>query len=207
MNNLPRPNIYQRINDVMKAVKYVQKDSSISGGGANYKAVSHDQVVSVVRQAMVDHGIMIFPSQKSGEFLIKRDLAAVPPVKMGLYSGTYDINFVNIDHGEDKVTVTIEAHANDNGDKAPGKALSYAVKSAVLKVFSLETGENDESRVEEQNFDYITNEQQGTLYELMVDPATNQLNNKAQKVARAFKFQQISEIKASKYEDILKAVS
>ena len=191
----------------MKAVKYVQKDSSISGGGANYKAVSHDQVISVARQALVDHGIVIFPNQVSGEFLIKRDLSATPPVKMGLYSGNYEINFVNIDKGEDRITVTIEAHANDNGDKAPGKALSYAVKGAVLKVLSLETGENDESRMEEQNFDYITNEQQGVLYELMVDPATGQLNNKAQKVARAFKFQQISEIKVSKYAEILKAVS
>ena len=204
MNEL---NIYQRINNVMKAVKYVQKDSSISGGGANYKAVSHDQVISVARQALVDHGIVIFPNQVSGEFLIKRDLSATPPVKMGLYSGNYEINFVNIDKGEDRITVTIEAHANDNGDKAPGKALSYAVKGAVLKVLSLETGENDESRMEEQNFDYITNEQQGVLYELMVDPATGQLNNKAQKVARAFKFQQISEIKVSKYAEILKAVS
>ena len=126
---------------------------------------------------------------------------------MGLYSGTYEVNFVNIDNGEDKVTVTIEAHANDNGDKAPGKALSYGVKSAMLKVFNLETGENDESRMEEQNFDYITNEQQGVLYELMVDPATSMLNHKAQKVARAFKFQNINEIKSSKYDDILKAVS
>lgn len=200
-------NIYQRINNVMKAVKYVQKDSSITGGGASYKAVSHDQVVSVLRQALVDHGIMIFPNQLSGEFLIKRDLSATPPVKMGLYSGSYEVNFVNIDNGEDKVTVTIQAHANDNGDKAPGKALSYGVKSAMLKVFNLETGENDESRMEEQNFDYITNEQQGVLYGLMVDPATSMLNNKAQKVARAFKFQNINEIKSSKYAEILKAVS
>ena len=61
-------NIYQRINNVMKAVKYVQKDSSVSGGGVNYKAVSHDQVVSVLRQALVDHGIMIFPNQKMVSF-------------------------------------------------------------------------------------------------------------------------------------------
>ena len=199
--------IYQRINNVMKAVKYVQKDSSVSGGGANYKAVSHDQVVSVLRQALVDHGIMTFPNQLSGEFLIKRDLSATPPVKMGLYSGKYEVNFVNIDNGEDRVTVTIEAHANDNGDKAPGKALSYGVKSAMLKVFNLETGENDESRMEEQNFDYIDNDQQMTLFGLIVDPETQCLTTKGQKIARAFKFNHISEIKSSKYNEILKAAS
>jgi hypothetical protein len=42
--------------------------------------------------------------------------------------------------------VIVSAHANDQGDKAPGKALSYAVKSAILKVLMIETGESDESR-------------------------------------------------------------
>lgn len=191
----------------MKAVKYVQKDSSVSGGGANYKAVSHDQVVSVLRQALVDHGIMIFPNQLSGEFLIKRDLTVTPQIKMGLYSGRYEVNFVNIDKGDDKVTVIVEAHASDNGDKAPGKALSYGVKSAMLKVFSLETGENDESRVEEQNFDYISNEQQIALYNLIVDQSTQMLTPKGEKIAKAFKFAHISEIKTAKYNEILKAAS
>ena len=133
----------------MKAVQYVQKDSSVTGMGGGYKAVSHVQVISVARQALVDNGVMIFPNQIKGEFLQMRDVNALPqPIKMGLYSGTYEINFVNIDDGNDKITATIEAHANDNGDKAPGKALSYATKSAILKVLSLETGENDESRAD-----------------------------------------------------------
>lgn len=141
--------IYQRLNEVMKVVRYVQKDKAVSGGGANYKAVTHDQAVSVCRQALVDNGVMIFPEQIDGGFLVMRDLNATPaPVKMGLYSGTYNIHFVNIDDGSDRVTVRVQAHANDNGDKAPGKALTYATKSAILKVLCLETGENDESREE-----------------------------------------------------------
>ncbi len=34
----------------------------------------------------------------------------------------------------------------DNADKAPGKALSYAKKYAVLKLFEIESGEDEESR-------------------------------------------------------------
>ena len=59
-------NIYQRINKVMQEVKYVQKDSSITGAGGGYKAVSHDQVVSVARQALVDNGVVIYPNQIKG---------------------------------------------------------------------------------------------------------------------------------------------
>lgn len=190
----------------MQEIKYVQKDSSISGGGANYKAVSHDQVVSVLRDSMVTNGIMVFPVQTEGEFLIKRDLSVTPPVKMGLYSGSYDVNFVNIDNGEDSVTVSVQAHANDNGDKAPGKALSYAVKSAMLKVFSLETGENDESREEQRDINLISAEQVDQLFKLLCDVNGN-YTDKGLKVCQAFKFGNLGEIKAKKFNEILRYAS
>jgi len=199
-------NIYQRINAVMKEVKYVQKDSSVSGMGGGYKAVSHDQVVSVIRESLVKHGLMVFPEQLDGEFLQMRDVNATPqPIKMGLYSGTYKFTFVNIDDSSQSFSSTVQAHANDNGDKAPGKALSYAAKSVLLKVFCLETGENDESRSEEMNFDLISNEQAGQLFNLLVDQETQMLTPKGEKIARAFKFNHISEIKTSKFNQILKA--
>lgn len=144
-----KTNIYQRINSVMKEVRYVQKDGAISGGGANYRAVTHDQVVAVIRQSLVNNGIVIEAKQVSGEFITKRDLSATPPVKMALYSGSYSVEFVNMDNPTERSVITVEAHANDNGDKAPGKAMTYAVKTAVLKQFFLETGENDESRAED----------------------------------------------------------
>jgi hypothetical protein len=147
-------NIYQRINAVMKEVTYVQKDKAVSGGGANYKAVTHDQVVSVIRSALVAHGIVIETSQESGEFIVMRDLNATPqPVKMGLYQGRYNVKLINIDKPDDKVSVFVDAHAQDNGDKAPGKCITYAVKTAMLKLFCLETGENDESRASNDDMD------------------------------------------------------
>lgn len=135
-------NIYQRVNAVMKDVEYVRKDAKVQG----YSAVTHDMVTAVLRGAMVKYGIVVQLEQKSSEILERRDKAA--GVSMMLYSGTYDVHFVNIDKPEDKATITIDAHAADNGDKAPGKCASYATKQAMLKLFSLETGENDESRVE-----------------------------------------------------------
>ena len=194
-------NIYQRINKVMQKVKYVQKDGQISGGGANYKAVTHDQVISVARAELVEQGVMIYPNQTKGEFITKRDLTVTPPVKMGLYSGTYEINFVGIDKG-DKITVTVEAHANDNGDKAPGKALTYATKSAILKVLCLETGESDESREEMADTDLITNEQSQQLFELLCTPEGN-YTEKGGRIMTAFKFNNINEVKAKHFDKII----
>lgn len=145
-NKDTKPNIYQRINLVMKDVTYVKKDAQISGAGARYPAVTHDQVTSVLRSSLVKHGIVVHPRQLTNEMPIVRDLTK--DIKMHLYSATYEIGFVNIDDPKDLIIIKVNSHASDNGDKAPGKAMSYAVKMAMLKIFCLETGENDESRVE-----------------------------------------------------------
>ena len=140
-------NIYQKINKVMQDVGYIQKDRKVDGGGQKYNAVSYDNVIAQIRKAIVEAGIVIVARQIEGKIEIQRDVSK--DIKMHLYSGRYEIDFVNIEKPEDKVTVTIEAHAADNGDKAPGKAITYATKSAILKVLSLETGDDEESRTAE----------------------------------------------------------
>lgn len=140
-------NIYQRINAVQKLVEYVKKDAKVDGGGAKYAAVTHDNVVAMIRKHLVENGVLIVPDQTQGEILVHRDKEK--GINMHLYKGVYAISFVNIDKPEDRITVNIEAHANDNGDKATGKAITYATKSAILKVFLLETGLDDESRTAE----------------------------------------------------------
>lgn len=199
-------NIYQRINAVMKEVEYVQKDKAVSGGGANYKAVTHDQAVSVIRKSLVKNGIVIKPVQVAGEFLEMRNMNATPnPVKMGLYSGSYDVFFINIDDPQDSSCLSVQAHASDNGDKAPGKAMTYAVKTAILKQFTLETGENDESRQESADTDYIDGNQQFELFKLLCDPETNQYTDKGVRICKAFKFDNINEVKSKNFDKILKA--
>ena len=144
------PNIYQRINNVMKAVDYVKKDTRIDG---KYNAVTHDQVVSVCRKHLVDNGIVIYPEQ-IGESNISSVLSKEGlPTNILRFATVYNINFVNIDNPDDRITARIEAHANDNGDKAPGKAVTYATKTAILKVLCLEVGESDESRNEINNIE------------------------------------------------------
>jgi len=141
-------NIYQRINAVRKAIGYIQKDKAVSTGGGSYKAVTHDAVTGMIRQHLVEQGIVIVPDLVAGVFH-PRDEGA----KQRLYEASYMINFVNADMPDERVSMQISAHALDNGDKAPGKALSYATKYAILKLFSLETGEDEESRHQHEEFD------------------------------------------------------
>lgn len=141
-------NIYQRINNVRKTIGYVQKDKSVSTGSGSYKAVTHDAVTGMVRSALIEHGIVIVPSVLSSVFHPKE-----PDAKQRLYEATFQVEFVNIDEPADKIVTQQTAHALDNGDKAPGKAMSYATKYAILKLFNIETGEDEESRYQTEEFD------------------------------------------------------
>jgi len=141
-------NIYQRINEVRKEIGYVQKDKSVSTGGGSYQAVTHDAVTGMVRSSLIKHGIVIVPDLVVGLFHPKEEGA-----KQRLYEASYVIHFINCDLPDERVSMQVSAHALDNGDKAPGKAMSYATKYAILKLFSIETGENEESRYQVEEFD------------------------------------------------------
>ena len=141
-------NIYQRINAVRKAIGYIQKDKSVSTGGGSYKAVTHDAVTGMIRQHLIEQGIVIVPSQTTGVFHQKE-----PEAKQRLYEASYVVRFVNEEKPDDFIEVNVFSHALDNGDKAPGKAISYATKYAMLKLFSIETGDDEESRYQQEEFD------------------------------------------------------
>lgn len=136
-------NVFQKVNLVRKAIPYIQKDRSVSTGGGSYQAVSHDAVTAMVRPAMIEHGIVCYP-------VLVESLMNPPAdgAKQSRYEATYDFHFVNEEDPADRLTIRIQAHAMDNADKAPGKALSYAKKYAILKLMEIETGESDESRYE-----------------------------------------------------------
>lgn len=138
-------NLYERINYVRNKIGYIQKDKTVSTGkSGSYKAVTHDQVTAMIRDHLVETGIICIPNFVSGSMTEPRGES-----NQWRYSAVYEFTFVNLNDPQDKFSFLIEAHAMDNADKAPGKALSYAKKYAMLKLFEIETGEDEESRYDE----------------------------------------------------------
>ena len=138
-------NVYQRINWVRAQVGYVQKTKTVAGQG--YKAVTHDEVTAMLRPHLIKAGIDTIQRLVDSNF---EDTGQ--QTKNGthifMYTGNYSVSLVNVDNPDDTVIMHIQAQALDFGDKAPGKAMSYAKKYAYLKSFDIETGEDEESRIE-----------------------------------------------------------
>ena len=140
-------NIYQRLNAVKAKAAYVQKDEKKIDG--QYRAVTHDAVTALTRQHFMDAGVIIVPHEVSSEV---KDTGTTtgkgtPFIR---FEAKYRVDFVNVDEPTQIASVELTSHALDHGDKAPGKAHSYAVKYAILKVLQLETGEDDEGREEQK---------------------------------------------------------
>ena len=54
-------NIFQKINEVMKAIEYLTKDDKVEFGNTKYKAISEEKVTTAVRKELVKQGIVIIP--------------------------------------------------------------------------------------------------------------------------------------------------
>jgi hypothetical protein len=141
----PVLNIYQRLNEVRRTNEYIKKDKEVDG---KYKVVSHDRVTAAVRGDLIKHGIIIVPYMVEGRVVQDTLMMTARKQPIIRFEGVYDVRFVNADDPKDVAVVRVPAHALDTGDKAPGKSCSYAVKMAMLKIFSIETGEEDEDRKE-----------------------------------------------------------
>jgi len=141
-------NIFQRINWIRAKISYVQKDAVVAG---QYKAVRHDAVTASLRPFLIQAGIVTSQTLKASTVAVSGSTTQkdVPIIR---YEAVYTITFNNSENNNgDKLAVDIESHALDQGDKAPGKAMSYAKKYAYLKVFDIETGEDEESRIEQKS--------------------------------------------------------
>lgn len=131
-------NIHQRMHAVMQDVSYIQKDQKPVDG--KYRAVTHDVLTAKLRPSLLQHGILVIPSVK--EHSISEPWQTKNGGRATLTECTATVAFINIDKPDDHITVTGFGYGIDNQDKGPGKCMSYIVKMAMLKCFSLESGDD-----------------------------------------------------------------
>lgn len=122
------PNLWQRMVIARQEMQYIKKTRQ---GTLKFATVNHDEVTVHARAA-----------------LDKANVLAIPNVLMHDKTGNtticeVEIEFVNPDKPEERYSVTMFAESNDNQDKGPGGATSYALKYCLLKGLMGETGEED----------------------------------------------------------------
>ena len=127
-NHQTKQNIRQKIHQVMKNAGYIKKKKS----NMPYKSVTHNDVSDAVRNQFNKVGLIIIPSVKSSS----RD--------GNIHSVTISAKIIDVDTGESLEVGDYPGLGIDNQDKGYGKAISYAFKYILQKLFLLEIGEDEE---------------------------------------------------------------
>lgn len=140
------PMIYKKMNEVMAEIGFVGKDQKNVAQGFKFRGI--DQFVNTLYPALVKHGVFMTPrctassqeivevTKKDGGTRIDKHVA----IQM-------EFDFFAEDGS--KVTVgPVPAEGLDSGDKATNKALSAALKYALIQTFSIPTEDMAEGDLE-----------------------------------------------------------
>lgn len=191
-------NVYQRINAVMSECDYLQKKQVQQGKGIKY-----DEVMAMIRQLLIKHGLVMVTRQSSLECL-----AGVEGTKQKIYQGEFFLDIVNMDNPSEIVTHSCFAQGMDGGDKGAGKAHTYAMKTMLVKGFGIETGDDEESRSEKlDKQNTISKEQIDQLYPLCVTKdAQGQLawSKLGKTILKAYAISDVQQLPASKFNEVMK---
>lgn len=136
--------VYEKIQQVMGSVNYLNKDGFVeTGKGKGYKALTDEKVLGAVRPALVSAGLVILPvkmEQQRTDEQVKAYDGSTKTNRITDVSVTYRI--INVEDPKDYVEVVSAGTGVDTQDKGIGKAMTYAKKYAILNSFLIPSGED-----------------------------------------------------------------
>lgn len=141
-------NLFQRMNCITDELKTVAKNLNVATSQtSSYKAVSERDVLDAVKPLEMKYGVFSCPKNRE---IIESDTLELVKNYNGKESKSYqrylriktEYVFINTDNPEEKITMISYADGIDSGDKATGKAMTYADKYALMKAYKISTGED-----------------------------------------------------------------
>lgn len=129
--------VQERIIEVMKEVGAVGKTERNTHQNFNFRGI--DAVINAVSPALQKHGVIVMPTVLESDYSTVEIGAKRTPMGHARVRVMY--TFIGLEG--DTVTATVVAESMDSGDKATAKAMSVAMRTALLQSLALPTSEAD----------------------------------------------------------------
>ena len=143
-------NIFQRMSAITAEMTAVAKNLQVGTGKSQYKAVGEADILAAVKPLEAKHGVYSYPISReiveSGT--MERETNYGKSVQ--LYMRIKVIyRFLCTDNPESYLDIESFGDGVDTQDKAPGKAMTYADKYALMKAYKIITGDDPDQYASE----------------------------------------------------------
>lgn len=143
-------NIFQRMQKVTAEVSTVAKNLEVGFGSNKYRAVSEADILRAVKPIEEKYGVYSYPYDReiveSGT--MEREGRNGKTIQLYLRVKTI-YRFVSVDDPTSYLDIVSYGDGVDTQDKAPGKAMTYSDKYALMKAYKIQTGDDPDQYASE----------------------------------------------------------
>lgn len=178
-------NLWQRIHAVSTEVGRVAMTLAVdTGKGKSYKAVSINDVVDSLIPVLAKYRLVVVPGAK--EIIEQTQLTTTTQYgerQQFFIRLRAEFTIVNIDKPTETLTVCGYGDGIDSGDKATGKANTYARKYALIDAFNLSKGDDPDKDASQEykKITYATAEQVTKVKVLYTDEEISKMLKRMKK--------------------------
>ena len=145
-------NIFQKLGAITNELGFVAKNLNVAVSKNNsYKATGEVDVLEAVKPLENKYGVYSYATNRE---IIANDILT-QNTQYGERTSLFlrmkvTYRFVNTDNPKDYIETISFAEGIDSGDKASGKAMTYADKYALMKTYKISTGEDPDQKASEE---------------------------------------------------------
>lgn len=157
--NIKNLNIYEKMSLITTEMAVIEKNLKVAVNAKNsYKAVSERDVLDNVKPLEAKYRVYSYPLSRE---IIDKDTLVKETEYNGNITKTNTLfmrlnttyRFANMDKPDEYIDINTYGDGLDTGDKAPGKAMTYADKYALMKAYKISTGDDpDKDASPEQGY-------------------------------------------------------
>lgn len=152
-------NIYEKMSLITTEMAVIEKNLKVAVNAKNsYKAVSERDVLDNVKPLEAKYRVYSYPLKRE---ITDKDTLVKETEYNGNITRTNTLfmrlntiyRFINMDKPDEYIDIDTFGDGLDTGDKAPGKAMTYADKYALMKAYKISTGDDpDKDASPEQGY-------------------------------------------------------
>lgn len=211
-------NIYEKLLAITSEMKTVAKNLEVGIGKNQYKAVGEADVLRAVKELEEKHKVYSYPYSRK---VIDNSILQTKKEYQGQTTEGNQIfmrietvyRFINTEKPEEYIDITTYGDGVDTQDKAPGKAMTYGDKYALMKAYKIITGDDPDQnpspdnvitnkKLEENLDEKVSESEAKVIYGLMMDKGLNVIEN----LKKNYGIENTKDLTKNQYVSILNAI-